>query len=67
MKTSLRINPNNPDHHLWNNHGEWWCHYTAHFPDHTVERVRVSLKTRDLRKARARRNRLFAALAKEGA
>jgi hypothetical protein len=62
MKASVRVNPGNPNHHLWNNHGGWWCHYTVHFPDHTVERIRLSLKTGDLGVARGRRDRLFAAL-----
>jgi flagellar hook-associated protein FlgK len=38
----------NPDHHIWNNHGTWWCHFTVHHSDYTAERVRVSLRTRDL-------------------
>jgi hypothetical protein len=27
---AIRLNPGNPDHHLWNNNGTWWCHYTVH-------------------------------------
>lgn len=49
----------NPDHHLWNNRGTWWCHFTLHRPDYTAERVRVSLKTRDLDEARLRRDELL--------
>ena len=59
---AVRIDSANPDHHLWNNHGGWWCHYTAHHADNTAERVRVSLRTRDIREARKRRDRLFASL-----
>jgi hypothetical protein len=49
----------NPDHHLWNNRGTWWCHFTLHRPDYTAERVRVSLRTRDLAEARLRRDELL--------
>ena len=45
-KIALRINDDNPNHHLWNNRGVWWCHVTVHKPDSTAERLRFSLKTR---------------------
>ena len=38
----------NPFHHLWNNNGTWWCHYTEHLPDFTKRRVRKSLHTKDI-------------------
>lgn len=46
-KPAIRIRPKNPDHHLWNNNGTWWCHYTEHLPDYTKRRVRHSLLTKD--------------------
>lgn len=52
----------NEDHHLWNNRGTWWCHFTLHRPDYTSERIRVSLKTKDLSEARIRRDELLHAL-----
>ncbi len=58
-RLSLRINPENPDHHLWNNNGTWWCHYTEHLPDYTKRRVRVSLGTSDLELARQRRDAIL--------
>lgn len=58
---SLRIDPANPDHHLWDNHGTWWCHYTLH-RNGRKQRVRVSLETGVLEEARRRRDALFAAL-----
>lgn len=58
---SIRIDAANPDHHLWNNHGTWWCHYTLHRGERK-QRCRVSLETRVLEEARARRDALFAAL-----
>ena len=59
---AVRIDDSNPNHHLWNNRGTWWCHFTLHKPDYTAERIRVSLKTRDLDEARARRDQLLAAV-----
>jgi hypothetical protein len=46
----------NPDHNIWNNNGTWWCHFTVHHPDHTKERVRVSLGTKDREEARRQRD-----------
>lgn len=59
---ALRIADTNPDHHLWNNNGTWWIHYTLHLPDYTKRRVRRSLSTRHSRTARQRRDEIFAEL-----
>lgn len=59
---AVRIDDSNPNHHLWNNRGTWWCHFTLHKPDYTAERIRVSLRTRDLTVARDRRDQLLAAV-----
>jgi hypothetical protein len=48
-----------PDHHLWNNNGTFWCHYTVHEADFTKRRVRVSLQTKVAEDARARRDALL--------
>ncbi|MBX6326661.1 MAG: hypothetical protein IRY93_11560 [Chthoniobacterales bacterium] len=61
-RLSIRLNPNNPDHHLWNNNGTWFVHYTVHRPDFTKHRVRLSLGTASRALARARRDRHFAEL-----
>jgi len=58
-KLSIRTNPENPNHHLWNNHGTWFIHYVVHPTPITKERVRRSLGTRDLNEARARRDALL--------
>jgi hypothetical protein len=58
-KIVLRINAANPNHHLYNNNGTWWCHYTEHRPDFTKHRVRTSLQTPSLPAARAKRDRWF--------
>lgn len=59
---SIRIAARHPDHHLWNNRGTWWCHFTLHRPDFTKHRVRRSLGTRHLEEARQIRDFLFAVL-----
>ena len=56
---SIRTNEANPNHHLWNNNGIWFIHYTM-WPDScTKSRVRRSLQTRCLDEARIKRDQLF--------
>ena len=55
----LRISDDNPNHHLWNNNGIWWLHYTVYPTAYTSERVRRSLGTHSLDVARDRRDRFF--------
>jgi hypothetical protein len=57
-KIAIRIG-SNPNHHLWNNNGTWWLHYTEHLPDYTKRRVRISLHTHSLSAARAIRDVLL--------
>jgi hypothetical protein len=57
---SLRTNPENPNHHLWNNNGTWFIHYVVHPTPITKERVRKSLGTKSLAEARARRDAILA-------
>jgi hypothetical protein len=59
-KLAIRVNPNNPDHHLWNNNGTWWCHWTLHLPDFTKVRFRTSLETGSISEARRLRDALLA-------
>ena len=61
----LRVRPENPNHHLWNNHGTWFLHYTVHPTPFTKERIRRSLGTKDIRVARERRDAFFVHLAAE--
>lgn len=56
---AIRVNRHNPDHHLFNNNGTWWCHYTLHRSDFTKQRRRVSLRTHDRGIARVRRDALL--------
>ena len=62
---SIRIDPDNSDHHLYLNNGTWWIHYTRHLPNYTVDRVRRSLRTHDRSEARLRRDSVFAGLLEE--
>ena len=61
----IRVRAENPNHHLWNNHGTWFLHYTVHPTPFTKERIRRSLGTKDIRAARERRDRFFAQLGGE--
>ena len=56
---ALRIDEDNQNHHLWNNNGTWWIHYTVYPTAVTAERKRYSLKTKDVRLARLRRDKHF--------
>ena len=53
---AVRTAEENPDHHLWNNNGTWWCHYTEHLPDYTKRRVRRNLHTAERAVARLLRD-----------
>jgi hypothetical protein len=61
----IRVHAENPNHHLWNNHGTWFLHYTIHPTPFTKERIRRSLGTKDVRVARERRDSFFAHLASD--
>ncbi|MCH6255928.1 hypothetical protein MLD52_05170 [Puniceicoccaceae bacterium K14] len=53
---SIRVNESNPNHHLWNNNGVWWLHFTVYPTPVTTQRIRKSLKTKSLEAARIRRD-----------
>jgi len=54
-RPSIRVQRDHPTHHLWNNKGTWWIHFTVHF-DHRKRRIRRSRGTRSLDEAMARRD-----------
>ena len=56
----IRVRDENRNHHLWNNHGTWFLHYTVHPTPFTKERVRRSLGTSSLAAAKERRDVFFA-------
>lgn len=53
---SIRIVGSNPNHHLWNNNGTWWLHYTVYPTPVTSERRRKSLRTSSINEARKKRD-----------
>ena len=59
LDLGIRVRADNPNHHLWNNHGTWFLHYTVHPTPFTKDRVRRSLATNDLEVARERRDTFF--------
>ena len=59
LKLSMRATDGNPNHHLWNNNGTWYVHYTVHPTPLTKSRVRASLGTKDVETARQRRDELL--------
>ena len=63
----IRVRTDNENHHLWNNHGTWFLHYTVHPTSFTKERIRRSLGTKDIAVARERRDSFFNHLASEAA
>ena len=65
VELAIRVDPGNQNHHLWNNNGTWFVHYTVYPTPVTKERVRRSLRTRDPETARRRRDTLFARLRDE--
>ncbi len=63
MKSVQRVlSLENPDHHLWNNNGTWFVHYTVYPTAVTKQRVRKSLGTRCLAEARRKRDELLETL-----
>jgi hypothetical protein len=61
VRLASRIRTSNPNHHLFDNNGTWWCQVTVHRGPFS-SRLRFSLKTANLQTARQRRDQLFASL-----
>ncbi|MEN9361235.1 MAG: hypothetical protein RL095_2770 [Verrucomicrobiota bacterium] len=59
---AIRNETGNKNHHLWNNNGTWFVHYTIYPSGVTKQRIRKSLKTKSEQEARERRDLLFADL-----
>lgn len=59
-RASVRVRTANPNHHLWNNNGTWYLHYTVHPTPLTKSRVRQSLGTKSLEAARSKRDEILA-------
>jgi hypothetical protein len=56
---SLRTGKAGANHHLWKNNGTWWVHLTFHLPGLLKHRLRTSLETSDLGRARCLRDSLL--------
>jgi len=48
-----------PDHHMWDNNGTWWAHFSVTRQRGRCERMRVSLGTKNRAEARRRRDQLL--------
>lgn len=57
-QVKLKIDKDNPNHHIWLNRGVWWCHFTVH-QNAESKRIRFSLKTTDVEVARKRRDKII--------
>jgi hypothetical protein len=60
-----RPDPGNDRHHIYDNNGTYYAHFTVHF-QHRKRRVRVSLRTPRIDEAKARRDALLSRVAEEG-
>ena len=63
---AIRVDESNPNHHLWNNNGTWWLHYTIYPTPVTAERRRKSLRTKCIEHARRKRDGILRALGCQG-
>lgn len=48
-----------PDHHIWNNNGIWWVHFSVTRRRGRSKRVRLSLGTKSKAEARRRRDQIM--------
>ena len=62
LRLAIRVSRDKADHHLWNNNGTWWFHFTVRSDQGVSKRIRHSLKTTDIEKARSKRDRILNAL-----
>ena len=53
---AIRTDDRNLNHHLWNNNGTWFIHYTVYPTPVTKQRIRRSLHTKSLVEAREHRD-----------
>ncbi len=60
---AIRVDESNINHHLWNNNGTWWLHYTVYPTPVTSDRRRRSLKTQNIKQARLIRDEILNVLA----
>ncbi len=56
---SVRVDPDQPNHHIWNNNGTWFMHYVVLLSPSRRKRIRFSLGTRDVEEARSIRDQFL--------
>ncbi|MBU3665775.1 MAG: hypothetical protein FGM15_07860 [Chthoniobacterales bacterium] len=49
------------DHHMWDNNGTWWAHFSLQRARGRAKRVRISLCTHNRKLARERRDQVLKA------
>ncbi len=59
IQLAIRTDHENANHHLWNNNGTWFIHYTVYPTAVTKKRIRKSLKTKSVLEARRLRDEVF--------
>ena len=65
MKTKKKVFPlyegkhYGPDHHMWDNNGSWWAHFSVTRLRGRCKRIRVPLCTKNRKLARQRRDQLL--------
>ena len=47
------------NHHIWDNNGTWWCHFSIERRTGPAKRIRFSLRTNNVREARKRRDQIM--------
>ncbi len=62
LSTRHQANSVGQNHHIFNNNGTWFIHYTLHPDPFTKQRVRASLRTNCVHEARRRRDSVLAQL-----
>lgn len=62
LATRRQANSVGQNHHIYDNNGTWFIHYTVHPDPFTKQRVRTSLRTNCVHEARRRRDVILAQL-----
>ena len=58
----MKLDKRNPNHHIWCNNGTYFVHVTLVWNGRWKQRVRTSLRTRNVVEARRRRDRFLSLL-----
>ncbi len=58
-RLKMRSVAKNPNHHIWNNNGAWYCNFKIKTANGEAKRVRNPLHTRNVEEARRRRDAMI--------